>query len=253
MNKKICHLFACIICIGLWSCEGNEPEPVYERCLLTKYYSQGDTSQTSINFFYDNNDRLVQMITPGPPGMVWGSNYIYGSNTITITDMASANSFSKYYLRADSLAYASVSYAQGVLFDTVTYFYNAEKYLIKTVRYNPVFGKDSSLFTYAENNLQRIDTYQSNGFVDYASFTYGNTPSKAWYYQNNTIYLPSTYYYPWFGKANSKLASSYSFTYNGNPQPVSVSYSLNASGYIKSMQQTHLGNSSTLFFEYSCR
>ena len=251
--KKTGLLFILIMSICLFSCETGQQEPVYEQCLLTKYYSQGDTSQSSINLIYDNKNRLVKMIEPSPPGTTWGSNIVYAENTVVITDVAYSNGYNKFYLGADSLAYASAAYAQGIRTDTVTYYYNAEKFLLKTVRYNHVFGKDSSLFTYADNNLVRIDTYLSNGLVDYASFTYGNTPAKAWYYQNNTIYLPYAFYYPWYGKPSSKLATSFSFTYNGNPQPVSLIYTLNASGYINSMEQTHLGNKSKTFYKYSCR
>ena len=251
--KKNCLLFIILISISVLSCETNKEDPVYERCLPTKYYTQGDTSQSSINLIYDSNDRLVKMIQPSPPGTTWGSNIEYGTNTVTITDLVPSTGYNKFYLGADSLAYASAAYAQGILTDTVAYYYNAEKYLVKAVRINHVFGKDSSLFTYADNNLVRIDTYQSNGAIDYASFTYGSAPSKAWYYQNNSIYLPYTFYYPWYGKASSRLVTSFSFTYNGNPQPVNIAYTLNASGYINSIEQTFLGNKSKTFFEYSCR
>jgi hypothetical protein len=237
----------------LGSCSKDNDEPVFALCLLTKSSSAGDTSHTSTNYFYDSNDRLVKIIVPSPPGTVWGTNITYGSNVITTTDVAGGTAYTKYYLTADTLAYASASYSQGSRTDTVSYFYDTDKHLVKAVRYNHVFGKDSTFLAYANNNLSLVKTYYTNGAIDQSSFEYGTTDAKAWYYQNIGPYLLFDQYLPWFGKPNQKLISSFSATYNGNPQPVSLTYNLNASGYVASFTTVYLGTRSQTNFEYTCR
>lgn len=233
--------------------KADNAEPIYQQCLITKSYVGSDTGQSSNNFLYDNADRLRQIVMPGPSGYVWGTNITYGTNSISLSDIAGIGGLVKYYLTPDTLAYASATYRDGNRTDTVNYFYDANKFLVKTVRYNYVFGKDSSFLTYANNNLVLIKTFMPNGAIEQASYEYNNLDAKAWYYQNHAPYLHFDAYYPWFGRGNTKLISSFSFTYNGNPQPVSLTYNLNASGYVTSMTAVHLGISSKTNYEYSCR
>jgi hypothetical protein len=250
-------VYVCIlIAISIVSCskEGtpSDPDRIYSRCLISKYYSSGDTLNNSTRFSYDSQDRITRINWPSPAGSDFGSQFTYQPNKVRITDIQNTSAYTIYYLSTDTLSYASASYNNGIRTDTVNFIYEAGR-LIKTVRYNYVFGKDSSFLTYSGNNLTLIKTYSSNGAIEQASFEYNTTVSKDWYYQNFGPYLHFTMYYPWFGKTNGNLIKSYSYTYNGNASPMQHTYSLNASGYVTKVNMLYRGIISQGNYEYICR
>lgn len=242
-------LFATILTITL-NCTKGSNDQVADNCIVTKWYSQGDTSQTSIRFTYDNQNRIIFWDGPGPSD----NTITYETNKITIRGVApNTNSYIVYYLRSDSLANSSAQYINGSLLDTTLYFYDIDKYLVKSVRYTSAFGKDSVMMNYSNGNLDKITIYTSNGLASQATFQYYPDSSKLWAYQNIGPFNNNGLYYPWLGRTNKNLIKSYSSEFNGNPSPVTISYTLNGNKYVEKYSMTYMGNTDQHFFEYHCQ
>jgi len=250
-SNQIKFLVALIILTTIaLNCSKGNNETVYNNCYVTKWYVQGDTSQTSIRFSYDSQNQVVLLDGPGPAD----NTITYETNKITIRGVPpSTNNYIVFYLRSDSMANSSAQYINGSLQDTTLYFYDADKYLIKSVRYTSAFGKDSVLMNYSNGNLDKITIYNSNGTAPQATFQYNTDLSKSWVYQNIGPFNNNGMYYPWLGRANKNLIKSYSSEFNGNPSPVTISYTLNASQYVVKYAMTYVGTTDQHYFEYRCQ
>jgi len=248
MRLKHLIISAAICLVALISCDPQENPVIYEDCLITTIFPSGDTTNSSTSINYDVQNRITAInyansttafqYLPGKIGMYYPSD---------------ASIYTIYYLQGDSIAIGSASYAQGNRTDTVVYEYDNNGYLVKTVRNNPVTGKDSSFLLYQNGNLTSITSYLSNGAVDHVNIDYTQLPAKTWFYQNFAAYLNFSFYYPWLGKPSKNLVQSFTSTYNGNPQPVSFDYTIDPSGYVNRYKESFLGNSSVMNYAYSCR
>jgi hypothetical protein len=231
------------------ACNRNGEVEIPGNCIVTKWYSQGDTSQNAYRFTYNNQDRVVLWDGPGP-----GDNtYSYESGKITSRGTPpNENTYINYYLRSDSMAAYSVSYINGTQLDSTLYFYDAGQYLVKSVRYTAAFGKDSVLMEYASGNLSKITIYNSNGTAPQATFQYYPDSSKSWFYQALGPYNNNSIYLPWLGRGNKNLIKSYISEFNGNPSTVLFNYSFKPNGYIDQYTLSYLGTTTHYFFEYRC-
>ncbi len=233
------------------SCEKEDEEDntIYNFCLVTKINTQGlDTGQYSQKFTYDNFDRITKFDWTGPHDM----SVTYQAGKIIAGDPLTPNTFSIYYLNPDSSAYASASYMNGQQQDSNLYYYE-NGYLVKQVRYTQVLGKDSSILTYTNGNLTRIVIYNSNGLSSQANMEYTDIPSKSWIYQMNVPFVNNGLFMPWFGKTGKNLVKTIRSEFNGNPDPLNMTYEMNASGYVKSYTATFLSSVDKKTFEYRCR
>lgn len=231
-------------------CTKGKIDPVVKNnCLVTKWYVQGDTSQTSTKFTYDVQDRLIFWDGPGPID----NTIEYGNNSITMRAVApNSGNYTTYYLNNDTTTSYSLTYIGGKLLDSTLYFYDAARFLIKSVRYTDAFGKDSVIMTYSNENLSKIVIYNSNGTAPQATFDYYSDSSKSWVYQNIGPYNNNGVYLPWLGRSNKNLIKSYSSDFNGNPAPLNINYTRNSNGYVDSYSILYMGNSDYYYLEYRC-
>jgi len=241
---------AAVISLFAFNACDSYPEPViYEDCQITSIFPSGDTSNTSTSLQYDSQNRLVHINYAGPNS----TSFQYNAGKIKIFYPSDPSIYTMYYLQGDSVALGSSSYSQGNRTDTAIYLYDMNGYLVKAVRYNNVFGKDSSFLTYQGGNLSSIITYLSNGAVEQVHINYTSVPAKSWFYQNFASYLHFSFYYPWLGKRSANLVQSFTSTYNGNPQPVTFDYIMDPSGYVNRYTEHFLGSSSVMNYRYTCR
>ncbi|MFT3845845.1 MAG: hypothetical protein QM725_12395 [Lacibacter sp.] len=248
-------LFTVVILLLLAACSKDDKDngkPADGKtCFVTKSYIDGDTSQYATKFIYNSSDLVVYVDGVGSDDY----SISYESNKITIRGVPpyTADNYTVYYLRSDSMAYASAYYLSGVQIDTTLYFYDAGKYLAKSVRYTSAFGKDSVLMTYSAGNLQKIIIYNSNGTKPQATFEYYNDSCKSWMYQAIAPYNNNGYYYPWLGKGNKNLIKSFTTDFYSTLSTVSIKYTINAKGYADDYITTSEGGSAQTYFEYKCR
>ncbi|MBL0134658.1 MAG: hypothetical protein IPP79_11935 [Chitinophagaceae bacterium] len=240
-----------LIPVAFIGCTKGENDPKTSKyCLVTKWYAQGDTSQTSTKFSYDIQDRLIFWDGPGPVD----NTIEYGNKSITIRAVAPySGNYSIYYLNDDTTTNYSVTYNGGIVLDSTLYFYDASKFLIKSVRYTDAFGKDSVIMTYSNENLAKIVIYNSNGTAPQATFDYYTDSSKSWVYQNIGPYNNNGLYLPWLGRSNKNLIKSYSSDFNGNPEPITITYQKNTDGYVTKYIMNFMGTSDNHFLEYKCK
>lgn len=251
-NPILIILFIPVAFIGCVKGATDPPTPpdAPKYCLVTKLYVQGDTSQTSTKFTYDAQDRLVFWDGPGPVD----NTIEYGNKSITIRAVAPySGNYSIYYLNNDTTTNYSLTYIGGVLLDSTLYFYDAYKFLIKSVRYTDAFGKDSVIMTYSNENLAKIVIYNSNATTSQATFDYYTDSSKSWVYQNIGPYNNNGLYFPWLGRSNKNLIKSYSSDFNGNTQPITITYQKNTDGYVANYTTNYMGTSDNHFLEYKCK
>lgn len=245
--KKI---LALLLVAGFFACTRNEdPEQVYDYCRVSRVYTPGtDTGFSAMRLFYDAQDRLTQIDGSTDqrvdylPGQIRMNFLSFDPGTYTI-----------YFLNPDSSAHTSIHYNAGVRMDSMRYYYDTEGYLVKSVRFTQAFGKDSVIQSFSNGDLSRITYYSSNGNVSQANFEYTDLPAKSWWYQSLHPYNNNGQYYPWLGKANRHLVRVVRSEFNGNPDPVTMSYELNASGYVKTSTMNFLGTNDRKVWEYQCR
>jgi hypothetical protein len=244
-------LFLLLIPFVYIGCTKGETDPIAKNyCLVTKWYSQGDTSQTSTKFTYDAQDRLVFWDGPGPVD----NTIEYGNKSIMMRAVAPYSSnYTTYFLNNDTTTSYSLTYNGGILLDSTLYFYDASKFLVKSVRYTDAFGKDSVIMTYTNENLSKIIIYNSNGTAPQATFDYYTDSSKSWVYQNLGPYNNNGLYLPWLGRSNKNLIKSFSSEFNGNPEPIIMNYTKNNNGYIDSYSALFMGNTAFYYLEYKCK
>lgn len=247
-------LASLIVIATTLSCTKNdneEDEKAYNFCLVTKTYSAGaDTGQSSSKYFYDNLDRLIYWDYSG----VTDITYRYEPGKITVgNNPPDPSSYSTYYLSADSTSYASATYRQGQQSDTINYYYDNNKNLIKAVRYTPVFGIDSVVQTYTDGNLTKLVHFSSNGRTSQFTYQYTTITSKSWLYDHYGTFLYAGFYMPWFGRPNKNLIKTMRYEYLGNVDAAEINYEMNQSGYVKAATMTSVGNVDKRIYEYKCR
>lgn len=223
---------------------------IYNQCLVTRIVIPGtDTGQSSTRYYYNANDGVARIGYGGASDMV----FIYENGKIIErgTNPADPN-YRVYFLSPDTTAYASITYLNGQVLDSTRYTYDADKYLVKSVRFTSAFGKDSVLQTFENGNLTRIVIYNSNGTTPQAQFTYTNLPSKSWVYQGMGPYNNNGFYFPWLGKANKNLIATVRSDFNGNNDPATLNWQMNASGFVKTASFNFLGTTTNYQYEYQC-
>lgn len=245
---KIASLFSSLLLtVLLVSCSPqSDDDTVYNSCRITRVYAQGDTSQTSTYWLY-NNQQLSVLNMPGPLDLYFS----YNGNTITVGDGSS--SYTRFYLRPDSLAYASARYHQGSFIDTVLYEYDTTGHLVKEVCHSTLFGKDSIFMTYSNGNMTAYRWYLANGYLIYGDFTYTDIPSRHWFYNSMGPSPDNRGYYPWLGKPNTHLIKSVTSNFNGSVVTDNFTYTLNASGYVTGYKGSGTTGTYQNFIEYQCQ
>ncbi len=248
--KQATSCFVLVLLASLLSCtRGSEPERVYDFCRVTRVYSPGtDTGFSAMKLFYDNQDRLV-LIDGATDERI---DYLPGQIRMYYLSF-DPGTYTVYLLNPDSTAHTSLNYNAGTRMDSTLYYYDAEGYLVKSVRFTQAFGKDSVLQSFANGNLSRITYYSSNGNISQANFEYTDQPAKSWWYQQFGPFNANGQYFPWLGKANRNLIRTVRSEFNGNPDPATMSYELNASGYVRTSTMSFLGTTDRKVWEYSCR
>jgi hypothetical protein len=248
--KYIVLILTLLSSILFFSCSKEDTnDNVTGNCLVTKLYIPGtDTGQSSSKYRWDAQDRPIFWDFGGPGDLVY--TYLPGKIVMSATN---ENSPTTFYLSADSTAYMSTWYLQGNRMDSALYYYNSEKQLIKTVRYTDAFGKDSIQLTWSNGNIIRIDMYNANGTHPKAEMEYTDLPQKSFLYQHFQPFIGTNLYLPWLGKPNKNLTKVVRSEFNGMPDPVSITYDLYESGYIRSASATFMGQSNQYVYEYNCR
>ncbi len=229
-----------IIIIGCEK-EPDEDERVYNECKLKAFYVIGDTSETATYFHYNSAGLLT--LFDGPPN---AAPITYNGNVVTID--WGGGQFYRYYLGPDSLATSSARWVGGFMADTTFYYYDALGFMTKEVSYNTSFGKDSTIYTYMNNNLTLFQRF-GNGWSESTSASYTNIPSKSWF-DAYLVGRPVGYYFPWLGRRSQHLPAS--VTRMGN-QPENYSYTMNASGYISRYKYSSAGFEVNYRLDYDCQ
>lgn len=221
-----CYLLIFLFCITGCTKETDETaKEILDNCVLTKISQQGDTTALSTNYIYAGN---------GLPAKIKGTNFeINFSYSVNKVLLQEGGITREYTLGNDSLAQYSIT-RFGSDTDSSVYFYNQDKYQIKSIRFFNGVKKDSIGYVIANGNVISMKFYNEYGYVNYfRDFTYhSNIETKYWMYTK----LGGDYgyfYYPWLGKPNKNLLKStaqygvldsydYQFDIGGKIEKISV-------------------------------
>lgn len=232
MNLRILKLSVTLVFSAmLFSCSKSD-EPVYTDCQLTRVVQAGDTTALSTRYYYDGDGFLYSIrATQYRIDFTHSGNKIYKDEAGTITE---------YTLGPDSTTISSKQTTDNPSDPVYTtqYFYDANKYLIKTIGYLDGVLWDSSWRVVDNGNVIRHSYHQHNTVVDIVndySF-YTDVTAKLWSY-TKVAGEYGYFYYPWLGRPNKNLMKRQS---QGSFQMAEYKYEFNASGYISKIVYTSL-------------
>lgn len=215
----------------LYSCTKND-EPIYSSCQLTRIVQPGDTAALSTRYSYDANGFLTRIQATN-----YAIDITYSGNKVIKSEPGVSI---EYTIGPDSLAISSrqITANPGDPVYTVEYFYDANKYLVKTVGFFDGVRWDSTWRTVDNGNVVQHSYRQHNTVVDIVNdySYYTDLEAKLWTYTK----LGGEYgyfYYPWLGRPNKNLMKRQS---QGTFQMADYKYEFNSSGFISKIIYTSL-------------
>lgn len=236
-------LFLLLLC-GCTKNGSDDPGTTLENCTVARVWQQGDTAALSTNYSFNALGLPVRI-----KAVNFEINFAYSGNQVIQTEGLHVT---VYNIGTDSLAqYAIVRNAANV--DSTVFFYNTEKYRVKSVHYFNGIKKDSIGYVIENGNVTAMTYYNEYGYVNYfREFSYHtNLEAKHWMYTKlNGDY--GYFYYPWLGKPNMHLLKS-SKQYSDLD---AYTYQFDSNGKVEKMQVTIYGtpNSNyTVNVGYSCK
>lgn len=223
-----------IVFIALFGC-GKSDDPIYNSCQLTRIVQPGDSSAVSTRFYYDANGALISI-----QAVNYRIDFTYSGNKI-IKEEAGVRT--EYTIGPDSTTVSSKQVTDNPSdpIYTVDYFYDENKYLVKTIGYLDGVLWDSSWRVVENGNVIKHTYHQHNTVVDIVndySFHTDQT-AKLWIYTK----LAGEYgyfYYPWLGRPNRNLMKMQS---QGSFQLTGQNYILDGSGFISQVIYSSLDSS----------
>lgn len=200
-----------------------------DHCMVARLSQQSDTAALNTYFTYNAEGLPTKIKRVG-----YETNFSYSGNKVFQEE---AGNTRVYTIGTDTLARYSVA-TYNAITDSIVYFYNADKYLIKSIRFNNGIKKDSIGYVIENGNVTSMTYYNEYGYVNYfRTFTYySNLDAKHWMYTK----LAGDYgynYYPWLGKPNRNLVKS-SAQYS---DVEAYSYTFDKNGKIEKIQFTVFG------------
>ena len=82
--------------------------------------------------------------------------------------------------------------------------------------------------------------------------SHNSIPSRSWFYNNIGPTANGGLYFPWLGKRNRNLVSSYTTNLNGRTETLNFTYLMNAGGYVENYVDSGPGSPYTIHFLCSC-
>ncbi len=222
-------LFFLLGLIVLASCskQTGADDGTLDNCMVARLSQQSDTAALNTYFTYNTQGLPTKIKRVG-----YETNFSYSGNKVFQEE---AGNTRVYTIGTDTLALYSVA-TYNANTDSVVYFYNADKYLIKSIRYYNGIKKDSIGYVVENGNVTSMTHYNEYGYVNYfRTFTYySNLDAKHWMYTK----LAGDYgynYYPWLGKPNRNLVKSsaqysdveaYSYTFDKNGKVEKIQFTV---------------------------
>lgn len=175
VRKKIL-LFALISSTLFLSCKketSNSPDPASRVKTYTEEYTSGSTHVTgTFNLNYDNDGRLISMISTSSQGDRFQYNYLNGGATVDIFNSNTLSVHEKFLLNSDSKLDSTFQYNDTQDTTTEKYIYNSNKQLIKMINYVYSGGSsavdDVTTYTYdASGDAVKEQDYYSQTTCEY--------------------------------------------------------------------------------------